>query len=64
MTGLVPRFTIAELTLADSTPAMAALRPLAAESLAAAERAVDSSGGRSPRSATRNCDALARRMIE
>jgi FMN-dependent NADH-azoreductase len=41
MTGLVPRFITAELTLADSTPAMAALRPLAAESLAAAERAVD-----------------------
>lgn len=41
LTGLVPRFITAELTLADTTPAMAALRPLAAESLAAAERAVD-----------------------
>jgi len=41
MTGLVPRFITAELTLADVTPAMAALKPLAAESLAAAERAVD-----------------------
>ena len=41
LTGLVPRFITAELTLADSTPAMAELRPLAAESLAAAERAVD-----------------------
>jgi FMN-dependent NADH-azoreductase len=41
MTGLVPRFITAELTLADVTPAMAALRPLAAESLAAAEHAVD-----------------------
>jgi len=41
MTGLVPRFVTAELTLADVTPAMAALRPLAAESLAAAERDVD-----------------------
>ena len=41
LTGLVPRFVTAELTLADVTPAMAALRPLAAESLAAAERAVD-----------------------
>ena len=41
MTGLVPRFITAELTLADVTPAMAALGPLAAESLAAAERAVD-----------------------
>jgi FMN-dependent NADH-azoreductase len=37
----VPRFITAELTLADVTPAMAALKPLAAESLAAAERAVD-----------------------
>jgi FMN-dependent NADH-azoreductase len=41
VTGLVPRFITAELTLADRTPAMAALKPLAAESLAAAERAVD-----------------------
>jgi FMN-dependent NADH-azoreductase len=41
LTGLVPRFITAELTLADVTPAMAALRPLAAESLAAAELAVD-----------------------
>ena len=41
MTGLEPRFITAELTLADVTPAMADLRPLAAESLAAAERAVD-----------------------
>jgi FMN-dependent NADH-azoreductase len=41
LTGLVPRFITAELTLADVTPAMAALKPLAAESLAAAERAVD-----------------------
>jgi FMN-dependent NADH-azoreductase len=40
-TGLVPRFITAELTLADVTPAMAALKSLAAESLAAAERAVD-----------------------
>jgi FMN-dependent NADH-azoreductase len=40
-TGLMPRFITAELTLADVTPAMAALKPLAAESLAAAERAVD-----------------------
>jgi len=41
MTGLEPRFITAELTLADTTPQMAELRPLAAESLAAAERAVD-----------------------
>ena len=41
-TGLEPRvFITAELTLADSTPAMAQLRPLAAESLAAAEREID-----------------------
>ena len=39
--GLVPRFITAELTLAETTPAMAALTPLAAESLAAAERAID-----------------------
>jgi FMN-dependent NADH-azoreductase len=41
MTGLEPRFIIAELTLADVNPAMAELKPLAAESLAAAERAID-----------------------
>jgi FMN-dependent NADH-azoreductase len=37
----VPRFITAELTAADVNPAMAALKPLAAESLAAAERAID-----------------------
>lgn len=41
MTGLEPRFITAELTLAAVTPAMAGLLPLAAESLAAAERAID-----------------------
>jgi FMN-dependent NADH-azoreductase len=41
MTGLEPRFITAELTLADVTPAMAHLKPLAAESLASAERAID-----------------------
>ena len=41
MTGLVPRFITVELTLAETTPAMAALKPLAAESLAAAEREID-----------------------
>jgi FMN-dependent NADH-azoreductase len=41
ITGLEPRFITAELTAAHVTPAMAALKPLAAESLAAAERAVD-----------------------
>jgi FMN-dependent NADH-azoreductase len=41
-TGLEPKvFITAELTLADSTPAMADLRGLAAESLAAAEREID-----------------------
>ena len=41
LTGLEPRFITAELTLADTNPKMADLRPLAAESLAAAERAID-----------------------
>ena len=40
-TGLEPRFITAELTLADVTPAMAGLIPLAAKSLAAAEQAID-----------------------
>jgi FMN-dependent NADH-azoreductase len=39
--GLEPRFITAELTLADVNPAMAELRPLAAESLAAAHAAID-----------------------
>jgi FMN-dependent NADH-azoreductase len=41
LTGLVPRFITAELTLAEIVPAMAELKPLAAESLAAAEREID-----------------------
>jgi len=41
LTGLEPRFITAELTLAEVTPAMAELKPLAAESLAAAEREID-----------------------
>jgi FMN-dependent NADH-azoreductase len=41
LTGLEPRFIVAELTLANSNPAMADLIPLAAESLAAAERQID-----------------------
>jgi len=41
LTGLEPRFITAELTLADVNPQMADLRPLAAESLAAARREVD-----------------------
>jgi FMN-dependent NADH-azoreductase len=41
-TGLEPKvFITAELTLAETTPAMADLRGLAAESLAAAERQID-----------------------
>jgi len=41
-TGLEPKvFITAELTLADSNPAMADLRGLAAESLASAERQID-----------------------
>jgi FMN-dependent NADH-azoreductase len=39
--GLVPRFITAELTLAHTTPAMADLIPLAEQSLAEAERAID-----------------------
>jgi FMN-dependent NADH-azoreductase len=41
LTGLEPRFITAELTLANVNPQMADLRPLAAESLAAAEREID-----------------------
>jgi FMN-dependent NADH-azoreductase len=41
LTGLEPRFITAELTLARVRPAMAELVPLADESLAAAERAID-----------------------
>ena len=41
MTGLVPRFITAELTMADVNPAMAELKPLAAESLNRALRDVD-----------------------
>jgi FMN-dependent NADH-azoreductase len=41
MTGLEPRFITAELTLANTNPQMAELRPLAAESLAAAEHEID-----------------------
>src|ERR1700733_7691751 len=39
--GREPRFIAAELTLADTVPAMAELKPLAAQSLAEAERAID-----------------------
>jgi len=41
LTGLEPRFITAELTLAEVNPAMAHLRDLAADSLAAAEREID-----------------------
>ncbi|MBS1892313.1 MAG: NAD(P)H-dependent oxidoreductase [Actinobacteria bacterium] len=41
LTGLEPRFIVAELTLADVNPAMADLRELAAESLREAEAEVD-----------------------
>lgn len=41
LTGIEPRFIIAELTLADVNPAMEHLRDLAAESLAAAREQVD-----------------------
>jgi FMN-dependent NADH-azoreductase len=41
LTGLEPRFITAELTLAKTVPAMAALIPLAEQSLADAERAID-----------------------
>lgn len=43
MTGLRPRFVAAELTLAGVNPAMAGLEGQAAESLAAAEAAIDAS---------------------
>jgi FMN-dependent NADH-azoreductase len=41
LTGLEPRFIIAELTMADVNPAMAELKPLAAESLSRALSAID-----------------------
>ena len=41
MLGLTPRFITAELTTADVTPEMAASKPLAAQSLTAAEAAID-----------------------
>ena len=41
LTGLEPRFITAELTLAEVNPAMSELIPLARESRANAERAID-----------------------
>ena len=44
-TGLSPRFITAELTMADVNPAMAALKPLAAESLSRAFGEIDALWG-------------------
>src|ERR1700755_2495748 len=41
LTGLTPRFITADLTMADANPAMAELRPLAADSMFAVERSID-----------------------
>jgi FMN-dependent NADH-azoreductase len=41
LTGLEPRFITVELTLAETNPQMAELKPQAAESLAVAEREID-----------------------
>jgi FMN-dependent NADH-azoreductase len=41
LTGLQPRFITAELTMADTNPAMAELKPLAAESLSRALSEID-----------------------
>ncbi|WP_231644077.1 hypothetical protein [Mycolicibacterium baixiangningiae] len=41
LTGLVPRFITAELTMAADNPAMAELRPLTVQSLADAEAEID-----------------------
>jgi FMN-dependent NADH-azoreductase len=41
LTGLEPRFIAAEFTLAESTPAMSGLVPMAKESLRAAEAEID-----------------------
>jgi FMN-dependent NADH-azoreductase len=48
LSGLEPRFIVAELTLADVNPAMADLRDLAAASLKAAEAEVDALWATSP----------------
>jgi FMN-dependent NADH-azoreductase len=47
LTGLSPRFITAELTMANSNPALAELRPLAAESLTSAEQDIDDLWARS-----------------
>ncbi|KWX57188.1 FMN-dependent NADH-azoreductase [Mycobacterium sp. NAZ190054] len=41
LTGLRPRFVVVELTMAETNPAMAGLKPLAAQSLADGEAAID-----------------------
>jgi FMN-dependent NADH-azoreductase len=41
LTGLTPRFITADLTMAASNPAMAELRPVAADSLLTVERSID-----------------------
>ena len=41
LTGLQPRFVVVELTMAETNPAMAALKPLAAQSLADGRVAID-----------------------
>lgn len=41
LTGLSPRFIVVELTMADTKPAMAELKPLAAQSLADGQVAID-----------------------
>jgi FMN-dependent NADH-azoreductase len=41
LTGLRPRFIVAELTMAESNPAMSEFRHLAAESLERAHREID-----------------------
>lgn len=41
LTGLRPRFVVVELTMAETNPAMAELRPLAAQSLVAGQDEID-----------------------
>lgn len=41
LTGLRPRFIVVELTMAEANPAMAELKPLAAQSLAAGQAEID-----------------------
>jgi FMN-dependent NADH-azoreductase len=41
LTGLAPRFVVVELTMAETNPAMGELKPLAAQSLAEGQAAID-----------------------